>query len=449
VILRVVDRWAITEGEIVLRIIGPRVVSRVAVACLGAGAIVSFSASSFPASAQSTAPNEWTWVGGSVTFSGPTEPFGPPGAYGTLGTPAAGNIPGGRDSAVTWSDKGGNFWLFGGEGVDANGNYGQLNDLWEFQPSTQQWIWMGGSSALPSSCAGSTTVPCGQPGTYGTLGVAAASNLPGGRSAAAYWTDSNGYLWMFGGFGFDASGTLGELNDLWEFDSSAKEWTWMGGSSTIGNHGGQPGIYGTLGSAAAGNVPGGRYSATFWTDSNGQLWLYGGEGFDSQGNDSNLDDLWRLNPSTAEWTWINGHSTAPSVCESEYEDTSLCGWPPIYGSIGVSAPGIGPGSRIAAAAWAGNGSTVWLFGGEGTAVGQGDDFSTFDQYDLWALDSSTNQWAWMSGIPSSPVVTGADRMASRASWEFPGWPIIRQTGRAQSVGLTVQAISGSLVVHSH
>lgn len=223
----------------------------------------------------------------------------------------------------------------------------------------------------------------------------------------------------------------------------------MGGSSTIGNHGGQPGIYGTLGSAAAANVPGGRYSATFWTDSNGQLWLYGGEGFDSQGNDSNLDDLWRLNPSTAEWTWINGHSTAPSVCESEYEDTSLCGWPPIYGSIGVSAPGIGPGSRIAAAAWAGNGSTVWLFGGEGTAVGQGDDFSTFDQYDLWALDSSTNQWAWMSGIPSSPVVTGADRMASRASWEFPGWPIIRQTGRAQSVGLTVQAISGSLAVHSH
>jgi N-acetylneuraminic acid mutarotase len=146
----------------------------------------------------------------------------PPGAYGTLGTPAAGNIPGGRDSAVSWSDKGGNFWLFGGEGVDANGNYGQLNDLWEFQPSTQQWIWMGGSSALPSSCAGSATVPCGQPGTYGTLGVAAASNLPGGRSAAAYWTDSNGYLWMFGGFGFDASGTLGELNDLWEFDPSTK-----------------------------------------------------------------------------------------------------------------------------------------------------------------------------------------------------------------------------------
>jgi hypothetical protein len=93
VILRVVDCWAITEGEIVLRIIGPRVVSRVAVVCLGAGAIVSFSASSFPASAQSTAPNEWTWVGGSVTFSSPTEPFGPPRRVWHAGNASGGQHP--------------------------------------------------------------------------------------------------------------------------------------------------------------------------------------------------------------------------------------------------------------------------------------------------------------------------------------------------------------------
>ena len=76
--------------------------------------------------------------------------------------------------------------------------------------------------------------------------------------------------------------------------------TWMGGSSTVGSQGGQPGIYNTAGSTS-GNIPGGRYSAAFWTDNNGQLWLYGGEGFDGQGHYGHLNDLWRLNPASG-WT---------------------------------------------------------------------------------------------------------------------------------------------------
>jgi len=79
------------------------------------------------AAAQATAPNEWTWVGGSSAGKGPN---GWPGVYGTQGTPAPGNIAGARDSAATWTDGSGNFWLFGGEGADARGNFGQLNDLW-------------------------------------------------------------------------------------------------------------------------------------------------------------------------------------------------------------------------------------------------------------------------------------------------------------------------------
>ena len=38
------------------------------------------------------------------------------GVYGTLGVPAAPNIPGGRTNAVSWTDNSGNFWLFGGQG---------------------------------------------------------------------------------------------------------------------------------------------------------------------------------------------------------------------------------------------------------------------------------------------------------------------------------------------
>ncbi len=54
---------------------------------------------------------------------------------------------------------------------------------------------------------------------------------------------------------------VGYLNDLWEFNPSTNEWTWMGGSSTVGSNGGQSGVYGTLGTPAAGNIPGGREQA--------------------------------------------------------------------------------------------------------------------------------------------------------------------------------------------
>jgi hypothetical protein len=55
--------------------------------------------------------------------------------YGPKGTPAAGNIPGGRSAAASWIDTSGHFWLFGGWGVDASGNFNDLNDLWEYQPA--------------------------------------------------------------------------------------------------------------------------------------------------------------------------------------------------------------------------------------------------------------------------------------------------------------------------
>ena len=75
---------------------------------------------------------------------------------------------------------------------------------------------MGGSNTVPTVLDSE----CGQAGVYGTLGTPAAGNIPGGRDGAATWTDSSGNLWLFGGFGFDANGTMGYLNDLWEFNPS-------------------------------------------------------------------------------------------------------------------------------------------------------------------------------------------------------------------------------------
>jgi len=136
---------------------------------------------------------------------------GQPGVYGTLGTPAAGNIPGGRESAATFTDESGNLWLLGGQGYDANGILSYLNDLWEFNPSTNEWTWVGGSSTT-----GKTYIT-GRVGVYGTLGKPAAGNIPGGREEAAGWADSSGHFWLFGGVGFDSTDLQGNLNDLWEF----------------------------------------------------------------------------------------------------------------------------------------------------------------------------------------------------------------------------------------
>ena len=71
----------------------------------------------------------------------------------------------------------------------------------------------------------------------------------------------------------------------------------MGGSSTIGGNGGRPGVYGVLGAGSAANIPGGRAVATSWVDKSGNLWLYGGDGYDGQGNYGQMDDLWEFSPS--------------------------------------------------------------------------------------------------------------------------------------------------------
>lgn len=214
---------------------------------------------------------QWTWMGGSSIA-------GQQGSYGTQGMAGASNVPGARHWAVSWTDSSGNFWLFGGQGVDSIGTAataGTLNDVWEY--SGGQWIWMGGSKF---------TYPIGN---YGTQGVAAASNTPGGRQTPVVWTDASGNVWLFGGYGYASTAVFGYLSDLWKY--SGGQWTWMGGPKIVN----QIGTYGTLGATAPGNIPGPR-QAPGWTDANGNLWLFGGGGYDSVGTLGNLNDLWMYMP---------------------------------------------------------------------------------------------------------------------------------------------------------
>jgi N-acetylneuraminic acid mutarotase len=325
----------------------------------------------------SSAANQWAWMGGRSTV--PRDVFGYPGVYGTLGLPASANIPGGRGWMTSCGDSSGRLWLFGGLGEDAAGSEGGLNDLWVFDPSTNQWTWLSGSSTVPSSG--------GNAGVYGIAGEPAPGNSPGGRTSASSWIGNDGHFWLFGGYGLDANGTLGLLNDLWEFDPSTLQWTWMAGGNVIGSLGGLPGTPGLLGVFAPGVSPGGRLTSANWTDANGHLWLFGGNGYDAHWKYSNLNDLWQFDPSRNEWAWMGGSPTS-SLTPGGYPAQ-----PGIYGTLGVPAPANIPGSRSSASGWTDPSGHLWLFGGVGFAA----DAKLGYLNDLWEFDPATNEWAWMSG----------------------------------------------------
>lgn len=377
----------------------------------------------------STGPptGEWIWQGGSNTDDAN-------GVYGTQGTAAAGNVPGARFGAMSFVDAASNLWLFGG--YLWNGS--QMNDLWEYSPATGLWTWQAGSQSPLST------------GSYGTLGVAATSNEPPARQSGATWSYGDNFylfggesysgdlsdlwtystttglwtwiagsstpdqpgayqsgggpgarydasswappsqlLWLFGGEGYDSQGSFGDLNDLWHY-TSASGWVFVSGSTVVD----QPGVYGTMGLASVANVPGARTGAVSWVDAKGNLWLFGGYGYDSQGNSGPLNDLWEFSVSTSEWAWMSG--------------SALEGATGVYGTEGTPAATNVPGAREYAFAWVDTAGNLWLFGG----LNYSDDFN-----DLWEYAPSTNEWTWMGGSSTqdAPGVYGTQGTPAAAN----------------------------------
>jgi N-acetylneuraminic acid mutarotase len=312
--------------------------------------------------------DSWEWVNGPITSN-------QPGVYGTLGVPAATNLPGGRDSSATWTDAQGNFWLFGGIGYDSTQTYGVLNDLWEY--SAGQWTWVGGSNLVD------------QPGVYGMQGVADPGNVPSARKGSVSWIDGSGNFWLFGGL--DPSFPGDEYNDLWKYN--AGEWTWVSGANVPE----EPGVYGDLGVASATNVPGARVSAVGWIDATGALWLFGGDGYDSADSFGQLNDLWKF--SSGEWTWMGGSNLISQLG--------------VYGTMGTASATNVPGSRRLAVGWTDKAGDFWLFGGTGCASTTCDELN-----DLW--EYSSGQWTWVGGSNSTdqPGVYGTLGTASASN--FPG-----------------------------
>jgi hypothetical protein len=310
---------------------------------------------------------QWTWQSSSVSPAVDQSGIYPP---------TANPYPGARTNAVSWTDGSGNFWLFGGFGKDGAGTLGFLNDLWEYSGGT--WTFVSGSSLA------------NQIGIYGTPGTASTTNAPGGRQEAVGWADAAGNLWLFGGEGEDGNNpptANGILNDLWEYNIAAKQWTFVMGNTTAN----QTGVYeaqtvvgpvSTTGAASTcgltvgltvsnnvicspvsttGALPGSRWGASGWTDAGGNLWLFGGWGLDSTGTNGNgaLNDLWVYTPNSTAgqagtWTWIKGSNTGAANG--------------LYGSLTrpyLTFVNWTPGGRSNATHWVDGNGQLWLFGGAG------------------------------------------------------------------------------------
>ncbi len=238
-----------------------------------------------------------------------------------------------------------------------------------------QWSWENGDTLT------------GSPGHFGIQGMPDPLNTPPSVAAASYWTGIDGDFWLFGGW----LPNFEWYSDLWKFDVQSKAWTWVKGPG-IPN---QRGTYGDLNVPSMDNNPGARSSGSFnWVDSAGNLWLFGGYGYDSTAVPGYLNDLWKYNVATNVWTWVKG----PCVKDD----------PGSYGTMQVSDPANLPSARSCFTYWDDNESNFWLFGG-------GDDMGVnYQRNDLWKYDIGTNCWTWMNGTPyiNMPSVFGTQGVPS-------------------------------------
>ncbi|MDR3481720.1 MAG: kelch repeat-containing protein [Burkholderiaceae bacterium] len=345
---------------------------------------------------------QWTWVAGSNKAN-------QYGTFGTQGKTASTNVISARSGAATWVDQSGNFWLFGGEGFDKNNNYSYLNDMWMLNPQNGEATWVvTGSSGVGNSanlCAGTPAT------TIQTSCTASTSSSPSGRAYATTWVDSNHVFWLFGGQTVDSSsGSAYTLDDLWSYDPNAydatahpnggKGWIWVSGTPNSNTKGVYPSVA-DINSGAATNHPGGRLSAQGWTDKSGNLWLFGGSGFDSAGSGGSLNDLWMykydIKTGTGIWTWVGGSNTVANAT-----------------GVYTAASGNVPGGRLGTSGWVDASGNFWMFGGSGS-----DSTATTTSNDgggalneLWMLNiayasstkpPTTPHWTWVGGVNTAGI----------------------------------------------
>jgi N-acetylneuraminic acid mutarotase len=228
-------------------------------------------------------------------------------------------------------------------GKDANG--GLNNDVWLYDFVLNKYLFMNGN-----------------------ITVNAASNaqkIIGARYNHSMVYHPNGYLIVFGGYGYDIYSTAGLLNDLWQYDFVLNEWAYLSDYQNVKGQFLNPSL-GIIGSRC------GHSSALL---SNGSLIVFAGNGIDYNGITGFLNDLWLYNFDTGYWSFLQGNVS----CNINGNYSSY-----IVGSRYLHSMVIQPNDSL------------FVFGGYGCA-------SSGCGYlnDLWQYDFVLRQWTYLNGDKST------------------------------------------------
>jgi hypothetical protein len=299
---------------------------------------------------------QWTWISGDSTGNNID-------VYGNMRVPDSINKPGSISPLNTWTDRAGNFYMFGGSTLAIRFDFDTIpvfsNALWKYSPVKNAWAMITGSNSSIYAMSGGG-------GVFGTPGVPAPDNTPERLEVGgATWTDTSGNWWMFGGrTGYRSAGTKSQL---WKFDPVIGQWTYLRGDGDE-----SPPSYGTKGIPALSNTPGARVGMKSWTDREGNLYLYGG--FGGYGSSTAFyGDVWKYDQATNLWVWVSGRQRHWGISDK-----------PVYGTKEVFTDDNTPGAF-----------PVNIF-----FIGVADSNSIISMHidsELWRYSMKTNQWAWVSG----------------------------------------------------
>jgi hypothetical protein len=173
-------------------------------------------------------------------------------------------------------------------------------------------------------------------------------------------------------------------------DCAHDDWTWIDGGKTAGVYGTpQYGSFPTTPPTTTPNpytnTPGTREGGAAWTDASGNLWLFGGLGFELSGNvtpdtlSGYLNDLW-------ECPIVSGDDQ----CQWQLLETPVAGKFPIAQHEDIPTSGSLPGGRFGTGTWT-SGGNFFLFGGQG--VDSAGHIGLLS--DLWQYNSGT--WTLVKG----------------------------------------------------
>ncbi|MAT39525.1 MAG: hypothetical protein CL946_07960 [Ectothiorhodospiraceae bacterium] len=219
---------------------------------------------------------QWTWMHGSQETMNL-------GVYSKEVNPA--NTPSAREGAQSWVTEDGIIYLYGGfRSWTTEPEPGFHNDLWSYDGSNNQWLWLSGSKSLNSEYFLGTSTP----------GIPHEATNPGCRSFGTTWVDAEGRLWLFAGLyryikiQYYRNETV---NALYMYDPQNGLWTYFFGEMSE-----TQAECGELGISSPSNKPGSRSYTSAWCLLDGSVLMFGGRGLINRYSEGLMNDLWSLKP---------------------------------------------------------------------------------------------------------------------------------------------------------